>query len=530
VRTSTGALRYTPQPTFYGTDQFTYKASDGKADSNAATVSILVERPNHAPLAVRDDARTNQDSAVTINVLTNDSDADSDPLTVASFTQGEQGSVVRTSTGALRYTPQPGFFGTDQFTYKASDGKADSNTATVSIVVERPNSAPLAVRDQASTDEDAAVTVNVLSNDSDPDGDPLALVSFTQGAHGSVASVGGGALRYTPQPNFDQADRFTYTVGDGRGGTAVGTVEITVNPVNDPPVARADSLSTAEDAAGTVNVVANDSDPENDAIVVTAYTQGEHGSVDMPAGDGRTVSYTPAAGFRGVDSFNYTVSDGHGGVATAAVSVSVGGTLYDEDFDDGSLAAPSVQLGGWRIIDDPSADHPGDRCYLASAPSGSNAIVAQAFAGAALMNLDIQATFNADNLVPGQRWSNAFVIFDYHSPTDFKFAGAFVGIDRWVIGRSAWNADGYVVDRVFSERIDPYTDYAVQVLVENNTVTLGVYNGQRYVPKVIQTYSGPAGSLQDGSAGVGTMRGTARFDDLQVKATDRVFAEAASGA
>ena len=484
--------------------------------------------PNAVPVAGDDSAATALGQAITIDVLANDIDADGDPLVPAVVTAAANGTVALDPDGSFLYTPEPAFHGTDAFTYRVNDGRVDSEPATVSIVVDRPNRAPLAARDEASTNEDAAVTVDVLSNDADPDADPLTVISFTQAAHGSVVQMGIGALRYTPEADFDRTDSFTYKAADGRGGTAVATVEIMVNPVNDPPVATPDALSTAENTPSTIDVAANDSDPENDTIVVIGHTQGAYGTVDMPAGDGRTMRYTPAAGFRGVDRFGYTISDGRGGADTATVSVSVGGILYHEDFDHGTVETPQVEIGSWRIVEDPSGEYAGDRCYLATAPSGGNALVAQAVEGSGPLDLDVQVTFNAEGVIPGRRWSNAFVIFDYESPTDFKFAGAFVGINGWAIGHSAGNANGYVVDKVFSERIDALTDCAVQVLIEDNTVTLGVHDGQRYAPKVIHTYSDSGDSLQDGSVGLGTMKGTARFDDLQVRATDRAFGELGS--
>ena len=116
------------------------------------------------------------------------------------------------------------------------------------------------------------------------------------------------------------------------------------------------------------------------------------------------------------------------------------------------------------------------------------------------------------------------MIFDYHSPTDFKFAGTFVGIDQWVIGHSANNADGYAVDKVFAERIDALTDYRMQLLIEGSSVTLNVHDGTQYVSKVAHTY-GETDSLQDGSLGLGTLKGRARFDDFRVRAADHVFAQ-----
>ena len=116
-------------------------------------------------------------------------------------------------------------------------------------------------------------------------------------------------------------------------------------------------------------------------------------------------------------------------------------------------------------------------------------------------------TFNADSMTSA-RWSNAFIVFDYKSPTDYKFAGAFVGIDYWTIGRMT--PLGYVMDKSVREQIDAGTDYELQLLLEGSTATLKVDG----VTKVSHTYDD---SLQLGRLGLATLRGNARFDDLSVR-------------
>src|SRR5690606_15258079 len=115
----------------------------------------------------------------------------------------------------LTYTPQPGYHGSDSFTFKASDGSLDSEPTRVSIMVNRVNHLPTAVGDEATTGEGKAVVVPVLTNDSDPDGDVLHVIAFSQGSHGNVADAGNDSLVYTPAAEFTGEDRFTYTVTDG---------------------------------------------------------------------------------------------------------------------------------------------------------------------------------------------------------------------------------------------------------------------------------------------------------------------------
>ena len=163
--------------------------------------------------------------------------------------------------------------------------------------------------------------MNVLANDSDPNGDPLTVTNSTNGAHGTVACTAAGACTYTPDANFNGSDSFTYTVSDGTD-TDTATVNVTVTPVNDAPQALDDVITTEAGVAGLANVLANDSDPDGDTLTIQSFTQGANGTVECAGTD---CTYTPDPGFSGSDSFTYTVSDGHGGTDTATVDVTVAG-------------------------------------------------------------------------------------------------------------------------------------------------------------------------------------------------------------
>ncbi len=138
--------------------------------------------------------------------------------------------------------------GPDSFSYTVGDGNGGSATATVTVTVTGVNDGPVAVDDAATTAEDTATTVAVLTNDTDLDGDTLAVSSVSTPAHGT-AVVEGLAVLYTPAANYNGPDSFTYTVGDGNGGSATATVTVTVTGVNDGPVAVDDAATTAEDTA-----------------------------------------------------------------------------------------------------------------------------------------------------------------------------------------------------------------------------------------------------------------------------------------
>jgi hypothetical protein len=272
---------------------------------------------NRDPVAVNDDVTTDEDTPVEIAVLDNDSDPDGDALTVVAVGTPASGSATTDST-VVTYTPAPDFDGSDTFTYTVSDGDL-ADTATVAVTVTSINDPPIAVDDAATTAEGTAVTVAVLGNDSDPDGDTLAVVAVGRPASGS-ATTDGTAVTYTPAPDFDGSDTFTYTVSDGNGGSDTATVTVIVSPVNDDPLAVDDSATTDEDTSVIINVLVNDSDPDGDTLTVSSVTQPGHGAVT----NGTThVTYTPNPNFLGDDAFTYTVSDGHGSTDTATVSVTV---------------------------------------------------------------------------------------------------------------------------------------------------------------------------------------------------------------
>lgn len=183
---------------------------------------------NTPPIANDDSTETDEDFNVVINVVGNDSDPDGDSVFVSDVTQGQKGSVEINGDGTLTYSPHADANGTDQFTYTLSDGRGGFDTATVTVTINAINDAPVANSDSASTAFQSPVTVAVLANDSDPDGDTLSVSQVTQGANGSVVINGNGTVTYTPNAGFSGSDSFTYQASDGHGGFATGTVSVTV--------------------------------------------------------------------------------------------------------------------------------------------------------------------------------------------------------------------------------------------------------------------------------------------------------------
>jgi VCBS repeat-containing protein len=183
------------------------------------------------------------------------------------------------------------------------------------------NTPPIAVDDVFTTDEDTVLTGNVLSNDTDAEGESLSASELVSPSNGSFSLTADGSFSYTPNPNFNGSDSFTYQISDTQGGLDQATVSLTVNPVNDAPTAVADSFNTQIDTPLTFNVLANDSDIDGDSLVFNSFTTATNGSL-VNQGNGN-LTYTPNAGFTGVDNFSYTIGDGNGGTDSASVSVSV---------------------------------------------------------------------------------------------------------------------------------------------------------------------------------------------------------------
>src|SRR5207237_643312 len=149
--------------------------------------------------------------------------------------------------GSFIYTPAANYNGSDAFTYKANDGAADSNVATVTITIAPMPDAPSAANDSYATNEDTTLVRGgpaVLANDSDVDGNPLTAILVSGTAHGTLALDADGGFTFTPAANYAGPDSFTYKANDGVTDSNVATVSLTINAVNDAPVAVADSYST----------------------------------------------------------------------------------------------------------------------------------------------------------------------------------------------------------------------------------------------------------------------------------------------
>jgi hypothetical protein len=299
-----------------GTTTVTCTASD--AAGNMASASFNVTVVNVAPVANDDYAVTDEDTAIIIDPVTNDNDPNGDPLAVTSLSSPTNGIAIINPDGTVTYVPALNFNGSDSYSYTVLDGNGGSATATVYVTIRAVNDAPVANDDVASTNEDTAVTISVLANDSDVDGDALTVVSNSGAGNGMVVVNGDGSFTYTPNADYNGADSFSYTVEDGNGGSDTATVSITINAVNDTPVVTIDVASQSvqySDAISTVTISAYDIDSTTLTLSQTGLPASTSpGSANCtPSGFGTSCSWTVngiiTAG-QGTYDVDFSVSDG----------------------------------------------------------------------------------------------------------------------------------------------------------------------------------------------------------------------------
>ncbi|MEL7036672.1 MAG: tandem-95 repeat protein [Cyanobacteria bacterium J06592_8] len=310
---------------------------------------------NAPPTAVNDTFSTSEDTVLTGNVLSNDTDADGDSLSAGTLASPRHGSLSLAVDGGFSYTPNSNFSGSDSFTYQVVDNQGSSDRARVNITIDPVNDALTATNDVVSTNEDTTVVIDVTSNDLDTDGnlDPASAVAATEPSNGTVVNNGDGSFSYTPSPNFYGSDSFIYQVSDTQGSSDQATVSITVDPVNDTPTAVDDSINAELDTAVTFDVLANDGDIDGNSLILSSYSDPTNGSV-VDDGSGR-FTYTPNMGFIGTDTFSYTVSDGNGGTDSATASISVNeGTNSSERVTDGLQALYTFEEGTGDTVRDVS--------------------------------------------------------------------------------------------------------------------------------------------------------------------------------
>jgi Bacterial Ig domain len=337
-------VTYTPNPNFNGKDSVCVRVCDNTGLCTDVKIPITVTPVNDKPVAINDVNLTSKATAVSGNVITNDTDPDTGQTLTVSTTpvaNPVNGTVVLNANGTYTYTPNPTFVGTDSFKYRICDSGTPTlcDTATVVIEVFDPtptpgvNQKPLALDDNTTTPQGTPLTINVKSNDIDPDGNTLGNPTLaTMPTKGTAVVNPDGTITYTPNPTATGTDTFKYVVCDNgvpaKCDSATVTVELTpkTNPsggvTNDPPSPTGDAKTTLKNTPVTSSLAVNDTDPNpGQTLTFSALTNPLNGTVTMnPNG---TYTYTPNNNFVGNDSFTYKVCDNGTPVMCATSTVTI---------------------------------------------------------------------------------------------------------------------------------------------------------------------------------------------------------------
>ena len=306
--------------------------------------NLLVSEVNSAPDAVDDSTDGVEDESILVDLLANDSDPDGDPLTVVAATvPAEQGTLVDNGDGTVSFTPADDFNGPATISYTIEDPAGLQDSAIQTVNLAPVNDAPVAEDDSDSTPEDTAVTVDLLANDFDVDGDDLTVISATVPAdEGTLIDNGDGTVTFTPAEDFTGEATISYSIEDAEGLTDSAVHTITVSVVAEAPTAVDDTADTDEDTPITIDVLANDTDPQDDPLTITeASVPEEQGTVEIV---GNELLFTPADDFTGPATITYTVEDPDGnadeGEAVVEVNPVNDAPVAEDDADSTDFNTP----------------------------------------------------------------------------------------------------------------------------------------------------------------------------------------------
>uniref|UniRef100_UPI001CD61332 tandem-95 repeat protein n=1 Tax=Priestia megaterium TaxID=1404 RepID=UPI001CD61332 len=322
-----GTFSYQPNLNFNGTDRFTVLVSDGQGGTAVSTVTVIVTPVNDAPTVPNYTFSTQEDSPVVGAIV--GTDVDGNPLSYQLQVAPVNGVAVVNADGTFSYQPNLNFNGTDQFTVLVSDGQEGTAVSTVTINVIPVNDPPITADLAFTINEDTPLTNQIPAFD--PDGDPLTFTLLNPPpSNGSVILGANGVFTYTPNLNYNGMDTFGVLVSDGKGGTSLSTVTLTIVPVNDPPVGGDRAVTTTINLPVTSSIPA--SDPDNVTLTYTLQQNPDNGTAVINQ-DG-TFIYTPNNNFIGNDQFTILITDPEGATALSTIFVTVletNGTTTSQD-------------------------------------------------------------------------------------------------------------------------------------------------------------------------------------------------------
>jgi large repetitive protein len=380
-------------------DIFTYTITSSNGLTSTATVSVqLINSP---PVAVDDVGTCSWNTSVQVSVLTNDYDPnlpDKARLQISSFTNPTSGTVVKLGQ-SLFYTPNPGFVGVDTFTYKCTDLTDDSNSATVTITV--TNNQPIANDDQYTIFWGKVSTFDVISNDSDPDSNPIVIIATNYSSeHGIVSITSDNKIQFTQTDNYVGPMTFTYAISDWNKISNYATV--TLNIFNVPPVAVNDQFTMHwSQSNNLLSILQNDFDNNNLALTLKSVTQPTTGTVVI---SGNNILFSNNAGLGSV-VFNYTISNGGSKDDSAIGTVTI--TLTDLT---PPVATPLATTLHWRTYSAGTVLSPqtlqytasGDLIYFngLSAPNNGGSATLQGALGSQTILYKQKQTGSTNPLIP----------------------------------------------------------------------------------------------------------------------------------
>ena len=329
-----GSFSYLPFENFTGVDSFRYQVYDGIQYSLNATVVLDIMNVNDPPIAVNDNFSIYENTVLSViapGVLSNDIDNDSSVLSALRILGPYHGSLSFFSDGSFEYIPNNGFHGYDSFSYQAYDGQAGSNIANVTIFVSDVNEPPMAYNDSYSVAEDNWLNVSspgVLLNDSDSDAgpQPLTAVKTSNVTHGTLIFHNDGSFSYLADMNYTGLDMFTYQAFDGLNYSQDTTVTLTINNVNDAPVAVNNLYTISENEVLSVKapgILSNDYDAESEVSALTAMLTSTVSNGTLNVSSNGSFVYTPDTDFTGMDQFSYVAFDGDLYSSVAIVKINV---------------------------------------------------------------------------------------------------------------------------------------------------------------------------------------------------------------
>jgi RHS repeat-associated protein len=317
---TTATIVYTPAANYHGFDGFSFKAFDGERDSVPAGVTLTVTPQNDAPVATGQTLTQPQDTIFNFTLAATDPDGDA--LTYTIVTPPARGTISGPLPN-LTYTPQPNDRSTVTLVFTASDGTLTSNQATVTITMTPLNQPPVAAAVPPTTlDEDTTVALALSATDID--GDALTFLIVTQPARGSLGPIIPGpnntaTVAYTPSANYHGSDTFSFKANDNPRDSNVVTVALTIRPINDAPIAAAQSVTTPEETVAAFSLTATDAD--GDALSYSVITPPTKGTISLT---GANVTYTPNLNATGADNFTWRARDtipADSNVATVSIQI-----------------------------------------------------------------------------------------------------------------------------------------------------------------------------------------------------------------